>query len=111
MKDFDMEKYKKKIQKSNDLFDDLNDIKREEKIVEEPVKNEEEQEEVDADKKESDSEESEIDNEEEGGTWVTAENLTKHISGRNQQNGVDLMMNRDFQLFTTKPDNNNKPEK
>jgi len=54
---------------------------------------------VEEENEDSDGNDDKFDNEEEGGEWVTVENLYKHISGGNTLNLID---NPDNLLFTMK---------
>ena len=52
---------------------------------------------------------SEIDNEEEGGEWVTADNIHKHVTG-GQTGGQDLLQSRDMKLFQDRPNEDKAKE-
>lgn len=96
-KDREFQKYQQKLKQEESDQEAKEEVKEEVKEVEPEEAKEEAQ-------KEESSDDDKFDDEEEGGEWVTAENLHKHISGGNTQN---LLENLDNLLFANAPSTEN----
>ena len=53
---------------------------------------------------------SEFEDEDEGGQWVTKDNLHKHIGHQQASQAIDLLQDRDKLIFEGKKDEANKEE-